>query len=60
VIRKNFVRTFVTSKIPPPISMLISNERIAVEAGLVPILVNVVAPPHFAGPLIEGVEGTGA
>jgi hypothetical protein len=39
---------------------LIRNERIAVEARLVSVLVNIVAPPHFASPFVEGVEGTGA
>jgi len=50
----------VTALIGADEDELIRNERIAVEAGLVPILVNVVAPPHFADPLIEGVEGSGA
>jgi hypothetical protein len=39
---------------------LIGNQRIAVKAGLVPVLVDIVAPPHFTAPLIESIESAGA
>lgn len=36
---------------------MIGDERIAMEARLVFILMNVVTPPHFSGTLIERVKG---
>jgi len=36
--------------------VLICDQRIAVEARLVSILVNVVAPLHFSGPLFVCIE----
>ena len=39
---------------------LIGYQRVAMEAGLVSILMDVITPPNLAGALVEGIEGSRA